>query len=99
MSHNLQEILHIFNIISSMKINNSFDACSFIPVSQKGIAKETRQKKERGEELKDRRSRRGSIRKREEEGKGTGRGKKEGEGEKREIFICHMITLTILCLK
>ena len=44
MSHNLEEILHITNVISSTKINNAFDTCSFILVSQKGIAKEEQRK-------------------------------------------------------
>ena len=40
MSHNLGESLHISNVISSTKINSSFDACSFFLVSQQDIAKE-----------------------------------------------------------
>ena len=56
MSHNLGEFLHISNIISSTKINNSFDACSFILVSQNGIAKEEqRREREMGQRGKGRR--------------------------------------------
>lgn len=80
MSHNLGEILHIPNIIASTKINNSFDACSFILVSQNGIAKEEQ-----------RREREGGGREEEKKVEMGQRGEKGG-GE-REIW--HLIVLTV----
>lgn len=76
MSRNLGESLHISNVIFSTKINNSDDTCSFIPVSQKGIAKEEQRKgKKRGERKRRRRAR---------------RRRKKGVNKERGRFICYI---------
>lgn len=80
MSHNLGEILHISNIIASTNINNSFDACSFILISQNGIAKEEQRREGEG------------GRREEEKKVEMGQRGEEGGGE-RETW--HLIALTV----